>query len=226
MKLDNPLPANAGYPLYAALLAHSSEYFSDLVHTDSITPLSQSVSGDQWRVCLLTEEAEQEMIPVLENLDTLNLGKLDKTVRITQRTVQTIWSAEDLFYTKTPDKLIFKTPTAFKSGKFYQLLPTQRLLLQSLIQKWNSCFGESHPIAVSESLLDALSQELAYRSVHLESIGYSIKNTTIPGTLGTVRIKMAPEGFHHQLICALLHFGCFSGVGIKAALGMGGFMLE
>ena len=223
MKLDSSLPASAGYPLYAALLEQSPRDFGDLVHNLGTTPISQYVCNDEWRISLLGEEANLAMADILENLESLELGKLHKTVRITQLEKRTLWSADDFWGAAMPGKLTFVTPTAFKSGGAYQLLPTQRLLLQSLIQKWNNCFGDNCFVDDTEETLALLSHQLRYTGIRLESTGYSLKNTTIPGALGTIRIQPDADS---PLLGALLRFGAFSGVGIKTALGMGGLLLE
>lgn len=226
MKLDKAVPCSAGYSLYAELLRHAPGYFGDLVHNRGLTPVSQYVVGDEWFISLLGEEAELAMAGILETLEQLELEKFRQSIRITSRRVQYISCVEELLNVSQPSKLILRTPTAFKSQNAYQLLPTQRLLLQSLIHKWNGFFGDFCPVDDTPEALDTLSHALVYRGIHLESSAYNLKNTVIPGVLGSIRIKSDPTDIHHQLIAVLLHFGKFSGVGIKTALGMGGFALE
>ena len=188
--------------------------------------MSQYVAGDKWYISLLGTSAETEMAGVVESLDTCNLGKLDKTIRVVERTVRRIESIDEFFDGEVPDKVFFQTPTAFKSGGAYQILPTQKLLLQSLISKWNSALGDICPIEDAGDGVDALAQGLVYRAMRLDSAGYSVKKIVVPGAIGNISVKIQSEGFSRQLIGALLHFGCYSGVGIKTTLGMGGFAVE
>lgn len=228
MTLSEALPANAAYPLYAALLEKAPAWFSAYVHEGSMTPVSQYVLGQRWYVSLLTDRCEETMGQVLEDLDTLLLHKLGKQVKITARQTRRISSVEELLNSRLPETvtLHLATPTAFKSGGAYQLLPTQRLLVQSLLLKWNACLSDVCPIEDEGEGLEALASGLIYRDIRLESRMYAMKNTAIPGTVGTVCLEKHLSGFHRQLMDALLSFGAYSGVGIKNALGMGGLRIE
>lgn len=228
LKLNETLQPSAAYLLYAALLEHTPKAFGDWVHECAVTPVSQYISADQWCVSLLGERCEDVLEPVLEQLDSLTLHKQNKTIEIIGRSVQYVRSVEELLSSALPSKLTLylKTATAFKSKGAYQLLPTQRLLVQSLISKWNGCLGDVCPIEDDGEGLDALAEGLVYHAIHLDSARFPIKQTLVPGATGKLQAQNRLDGFHKQLMDALLTFGTFSGVGIKTALGMGGFDLK
>lgn len=223
-RLSAPLPATAAYPLYAAMLERAPREFAARLHESTVTPVSQYVRGDLWQVSLFGAGSIETLSPILEGLDEVFLRRYRTRVTLEQAGFRRIDSVDDLLEHPVWDRgsLSFRTPTAFKSAGVYQLLPTQRLVLQSLILKWNGCFGDVCPIEDDGGGLEALAEGLCYRSLRLDSTEFAMKHTRIPGVLGQIAFENRLSGFHKQLANALLAFGTYSGVGIKTTLGMGG----
>lgn len=226
-QLSSPQPATAAYPLYAAMLERTPGDFASRLHDSAVTPVSQYVCGDIWRVSLFGDASISTLAPVLEDLKTVLLRRDRTRLDLELTGIETIGSVEQLLDAPPLDRgqLQLLTPTAFKSGGVYQLLPTQRLVMQSLILKWNGCFGDVCPIEDEGGGLEALAEGLRYRSVQLDSRLYSMKHTQIPGVTGSIAFDTRLEGFHRQLANALLTFGTHSGLGIKTTLGMGGLQI-
>ena len=226
-RLDRSLPSDFAYPLYAALLERAAPEFGTQVHSGAATPVSQYVAGDVWQVSVIGEAAISALEPALAGMDSIFLNRLGKRIALSRGDITGVDSVEELLCAPWVDRgtLRLMTPTAFKSGGAYQLLPTQRLVLQSLIQKWNSCFSGICPIEDEGGGVDVLAEGLRYRSLYLESETYPMKHTKIPGTVGSIGIDDRLEGANRQLLNALLAFGTFSGLGIKTALGMGGMTI-
>lgn len=227
-QLSSPQPFSAAYPLYAAMLEHAPKDFAARLHDSAVTPVSQYVHGSTWRVSLFGEEAIDTLSPVLESMQEVFLRRERTHIDLALSTVTQIETVDELLNAPSRNRgtLELLTPTAFKSGGVYQLLPTQRLVMQSLILKWNGCFGDICPIEDEGGGLEALSEGIRYRSVQLNSQTYSMKHTQIPGVLGSIAFDSRLEGFHRQLANALLTFGTYSGLGIKTTLGMGGLHIE
>ena len=223
-RLSAPLPATAAYPLYAAMLERAPREFAARLHESTVTPVSQYVRGDLWQVSLFGAGSIETLSPILEGLDEVFLRRDRTRVTLEQAGFRRIDSVDALLAHPVWDRgsLSFRTPTAFKSAGIYQLLPTQRLVLQSLILKWNGCFGDVCPIKDDGGGLEALAEGLCYRSLRLDSTEFAMKHTRIPGVLGQIAFENRLSGFHKQLANALLAFGTYSGVGIKTTLGMGG----
>ena len=219
-----------GYHLYATLLEQSPEGFGARVHTNEVTPISQflSVSGDSllWTVSLLGETSEDALGSRLESCglyclhkDSVSLRVLDVRKRML-RDVDSLFSLADS--TRGLHLLRFCTTTAFKSRGRYQTLPSSRLILQSLIKKWNSCITDC-PIEDEDGEgMDAIASGLRMRNFDLHDSIYYLKGNSIPGFTGEVTIENRLSGFHRQLADALLLFAGYAGVGIKTTLGMGG----
>ena len=227
-RLDRSLPSLSAYPMYAALLERAAPEFGSQVHSGAATPVSQYVVGDLWKISVFGEWAIEALAPVLDAMDSVFLNRMGQRIRFTDCVVTGIEGVEELLDAPWVDRGTMRllTPTAFKSGGAYQLLPTQRLVIQSLIQKWNGCFGDVCPIEDEGGGVDVLAEGLRYRSLRLDSEVYPMKHTRIPGAIGSIGIDDRLEGVHRQLINALLTFGTFSGLGIKTALGMGGMTIS
>lgn len=212
------------YPLYAALLEQIPKELASSIHEAQSAPISQYFYNNCWYVSLLEDKIAEELSSVLEKLTEIHLRgeKLPIVLKCTGRQEIT---AETLLNGASPAYLCLslRTPTAFKSGGFYQILPEQRFILQSAMNKWNNCFGEC-PIEDEDGGLglDAMAAGLIYKKISLQSRNFKLKGTEIPGTTGNIIMENRLEGFHHVLANALLQFSGFAGIGIKTALGMGG----
>ncbi len=219
IRLDRPCPAHTAYALYAAALDRAPADFVDLTHESKSTPVAQYVHGDRWHISLLGEEACNALGPVLESMDGIRLDRSGEWVGLSRPTVSCF--DPKAYHSFSRGTLLLHTPTAFKSGGVYQLLPTQHLLLQSLIGKWNSLFD---PIPMEQ--VETLAPLLVYRGVKLESTVYHMKHKHIPGITGSILLENRGKGADGELLGSLLTFGSFSGVGIKTALGMGGMTIH
>lgn len=226
-RLSAPRNAGAAYPLYAAMLEGAPADFGARLHESAVSPVSQYLCGDRWQVSLFGADAIGNLSPVLEAMDRVFLRREQTGLDLHLEERVCIGSVEELLDRELPRRgvLRLQTPTAFKSGGVYQLLPTQRLVMQSLILKWNGCFGDECPIEDDGGGLEALAQGLRYRSVRLDTRDFPMKHTRIPGVLGEIEYENSLSGFHRQLSNALLTFGTYSGIGIKTTLGMGGLQI-
>lgn len=218
------------YRLYAALLAQTPGDFASRAHRDGVTPVSQYLTGTgqalRWTVSLLGEESEQALAPVLERLDRVRLEWDRVTLRTEGLDCRTVRDVDGLFACSAGaaplHRLRFVTAACFKSRGQYLPLPTARLIVQSLIKKWNGCILDC-PIEDEDGQgLEALAAGLRPRSFRLYSRDYVLKGSPIPGFVGELTLENRLEGFHRELANALLCFAPFSGVGIKTTLGMGG----
>ncbi|MEG1683003.1 MAG: CRISPR system precrRNA processing endoribonuclease RAMP protein Cas6 [Oscillospiraceae bacterium] len=219
------------YHLYAALLAETPPSFGNALHRDAVTPVSQflQVKGGGallWTVNLLGGESEEVLSPILERQERFFLQKEELSLAITRRQRHSVPDVETLLAGVAAcsglHQLSFHTATAFKSQGQYQNLPTDRLIVQSLIKKWNGCFADC-PIEDEDGQgVDALAAGLRCRQFHLSARSYFLKGNALPGFVGTLTLENRLSGFQRQLADALLLFSGYAGVGIKTTLGMGG----
>ena len=121
-------------------------------------------------------------------------------------------------------KLTFCSPCAFKQSGRYAVYPQEMLVLQSLIQHWNSAFPEA--ALTDPDAFQMLAQGLHITDYGLRTTRYSLKDVRIPSFRGSITLeaRLAPPLL--ELWNALLNFASFGGVGIKTTLGMGGAEVE
>ena len=218
------------YRLYALLLAQAPAGFAASAHEDAVTPVSQFLTLRDpgrllWTVNLLGERSEAALSELLDALELLELARGGR-VLVTERSRNSIPDVDTLFALAEQSsglhRLAFRTPTAFRSRGEYLNLPTTRLVLQSLIRKWNGSVTEC-PIEDEDGEgLDALAAGIRCRSFRLHDRAYHLKGSTIPGFVGELVLENRLEGFHRQLADVLFLFSVYAGVGIKTTLGMGG----
>lgn len=219
------------YRLYAALLEGAPPAFGRASHQDGTTPVSQYLSWEKnrlvWRVTLLGRESEEALAPVLAARDEYQLNKDGVTLQVVQRSCERIENVEALFACCAAcsglHQLSVRTPASFKSRGQYQILPTTRLILQSLIKQWNGCFPHC-PIEDEDGQgMDTMASGLLCRDYQLRNQSYFLKGNHIPGFSGYLTLDTSRlSGFHRTLADVLLYFSGYCGIGIKTALGMGG----
>lgn len=218
------------YRLYAALLEQAPAEFGARVHEIGISPISQYLDCRgkhfDWHVTLLGETAETALGPRLEQAVPFCLTKDQVLLTPRQKRKTYISAPEELFLRAAAGTgrhiLEFRTASAFKSRGKYQVLPTSRLILQNLIQKWNGSFPDC-PIEDEDGQgMEAMADGLLCRRFQLHDRTYFLKGNAVPGFVGTVTLENCLSGFHRELADALLTFAGYAGVGIKTSLGMGG----
>ena len=220
-----------GYRLYAALLEKAPPDFASAVHEEIVTPVSQFFRADAdgamvWTVNLLGEESEGALSEALETLSAVTLEKDRVRLRVLRRQRVTVSGVDELFALSGEKggvhRLCFRTSTAFKSRGQYLNLPTSRLIVQSLIKKWNGCLV-SCPIEDEDGEgIETIAAGLRCRSFRLRDRVYYLKGNSIPGFVGELTMENHLKGFHREFADAMLYFTAFAGVGIKTGLGMGG----
>lgn len=219
------------YHLYAALLEEAPSEFSTAAHRDGTTPVSQYLSREKdslvWRVSLLGRENEDALAPVLEGREEYRLNKDGVTLRVARRRCDWIADVEELFSRcmgcSGTHRLSVRTPASFKSRGQYQILPTTRLILQSLVKQWNGCFPECLIEDEDGAGVEAIAAGLLCRGYQLRDQSYFLKGNRIPGFVGNLILESSRlSGFHRTLADALLYFAGYAGIGIKTTLGMGG----
>lgn len=77
-----------------------------------------------------------------------------------------------------------------------------------------------------DELLDAILRGLRILDYSLHTVSYPIKNTRIPGFVGSAVVEARLALPLLELWNALLSFAPYGGIGIKTTLGMGGVSVE
>lgn len=217
------------YRLYAALLARGPAAFGEQVHGGELSPISQYLDQKEdrlcWTVTLLGGQAEAALGPLLEEDVPIFLEKDRVRLQTALLEKDRLADPEELFARSAGSglhRLEIRTAAGFKSRGQYQILPTARLILQSLVKKWNGCVPDC-PIEDEDGAgLDALAAGLVCRRFQLRDRAYFLKGNAVPGFTGSLVLENRLDGFQRELVDALLTFSGYVGVGIKTSLGMGG----
>ncbi len=220
-----------GYRLYSALLEETPQSFGLEAHSGGITPVSQFLKLERggllsWNVALLGQNAEGSLYDTLETLRELRLEKDGVSFAVVKNSISRIPSAEALLDAAAQQsgmhQLYFRTSTAFRSRGQYLNLPTTRLIVQSLIKKWNGCVSECPIDDENGEGMEAIAAGLRCRSFQIRNQMFYLKGNSVPGFVGEITLENRLSGFHRQLADALLIFSEYAGIGIKTTLGMGG----
>lgn len=227
------VPQAYAYRLYGWLLEQLSSELGDTLHEQGEHPVSQFLyfSPERqalvWTVNLLTDELRQAAVPILEQVQQIQLHDLPLHAELLSR-AQSV-SAQQLICAGRDQganraKLTFRSPCAFKQSGRYAIYPQETLVLQSLIQHWNSAFPEC--ALTDPDAFQALAQGLRILDYDLRTTRYLLKEARIPAFRGsmTLEARLAPPLL--ALWNALLTFAPFGGTGIKTTLGMGGTEAE
>lgn len=215
--------------LYAWLLEQLPQPEAEWIHEREGTALSQHVRKEPdtgrliWSLSILTKEANEAILPVLEQ---------EMTIELRPEILKASLSRQDSF--AAPLEFIQHTrqhpaerlaevsllsPLAFHQGGRYVIFPDEHLLLQSLVKKWNAAVPE-YPLE-DEDALKSLESGIMVRDYRLRTVRFALKGNKIPGCLGRLYLQSRLPEPLFEIWNLLLWYGTFCGAGIKTTLGMG-----
>ena len=247
------LPSAWAYRIYGWLMAQLPADTAARLHEQGEHPLSQSLCFDAaaqtsvWTLNLLDEALAAQVRPLLAGCTTLELHGAPLQMEplgshSVENGLQLLLAAREEPASRT--RLWFRTPCAFKQAGRYAIYPQEFLLLQSLVLHWNTAFPDcqlNDPDALDAILfvdvqfvefvndpdaLDAILRGLRILNYSLHTVSYPIKNTCIPGFVGSAVVEARLALPLLELWNALLSFAPYGGIGIKTSLGMGGVAVE
>lgn len=225
-----------GYWFYAALMEHIPEGMADMFHLPDRTPINQHLSisarekSVHWVINLLGDEAEQGLLSHLESISELELRECEHPLKLVLNGKRSFTDVNALWNhaAETPDATVHRlsivTPTAFRSNHRYVIFPEIRLILQSLILRWNSL---TPALGIGdEDVLKMMETQIWMRDYRLQTQRFEFKGQKIPGFCGTIWLQNRLPAPLLEIWKGLLLFSEFSGIGIKTALGMGAVELS
>ena len=205
----------------------SSEYAGAL-HNNRVNPYSQFVVRENnsivWYIKTLTEEAYKNIILPISELKEFELKKKGVLLKTEKKTIQMLEPRTllDEFYEKKCSRYMeinFLTPVAFKSDGKYIFYPDLKLIYGSLMRKYSELSQNLDMIDLDT--LEELCQSSEIVQYRLQTIPFPLEKVNITGFVGKVGIKVKGPETLARYIRMLVHFGEFSGIGIKTAIGMG-----
>lgn len=227
----HPLYSDSAYRLYAYLLEKLSREDALWLHEEGSRTISQNLRFDRengvyiWTVNILADPVAEFLSPLLDSMvevsiENQSFSVLDKTIRkITAELL--LHKAREM--TGNKQTLLFLTTTAFKQNGRYVIFPQERLILQSLILRWNEVF----PMYMldDEDAFNTILSGIHIVDYQLRTSRFHLKGIKIPGFIGSCVMEARLALPLMELWNALLLFADYSGIGIKTGLGMGGLQV-
>lgn len=226
------LNVNMSSLLHGYIMENVDSNFAGEMHISEIRPFSQSLNRNSdgkwiWRVNTLTEKAEECIINVIKNRDSIYIKHHNVKVDITSFSVTKafpeMWLERNTISNR--DRYInmeFITPTAFKSKGRYVNYPDIRLLFMSIINKYN----KNTKKILNEEIAEEIINSSEIYKYDLKSTYFSLEGVRIPSFWGRMTIKINGNSVIVNTANMLAEFAQYSGVGIKCALGMGGVVKD
>jgi CRISPR-associated endoribonuclease Cas6 len=178
----------------------------------------------QLSLCGLNEAASKaiatlDLTPTLEFLGaTFNVSDRQDHISSYDQLYHQLVAAEPAIHKRFDLK--FTTSTAFSQGRTYLPLPVPTLMFRSWLERWNT-FA---PVYLgSDELIEYLSHSIVLTRHRLQSRSFQVHNSRVQGFTGEVRLQTLNriDPLVANVANLLIHYGEFSGTGIKTRLGMG-----
>ena len=224
-----------GPALHGALMEMIPESFVEQLHVSSVHPFSQYVETDSrsgeitWTIAALNQVAKEQILDRVQMVPEIRLKYKDVRLTVQERTIKYI--PGDVFlkdYLMTDRERIihvsFLSPTSFKQNDEYVLFPTTRLILQSLMNRYDASADDDTSMA-DPDVLASLENQIKIVGYRLRSAKYPVGGVRIPSFVGDVTLRVFGPQQMVNLVWMLVKYGEFSGVGIKTALGMGAIIV-
>lgn len=222
--------ANLAVNFNGWLMENLDTNYVSYLHSLQENPYSQSVRkvDDKyiWEVNILDEEQGKPILDLLfdSELDRIELKALDEAIELKKKVISqaSMKYLSDVFYRQENSAYItltFLTPTAFKSNGEYVIYPDARLIVQSLIRKFQASFNEDEEI--DQEFLAELANALKINRYNLRTKYIKLHKNKIHGFTGTITYRINANASIVNYLNMLMVFAEYSGIGIKTSLGMG-----
>lgn len=228
----HPLYADSAYRLYAHLLEKLPQEDALWLHEEDSRTISQFLRYEKdhncyiWTVNTLSDAVAELLCPILDDLVEVSVENqvfsvLDKTIRKITAELLLHRAREETGNKRT---LSFLTTTSFKQNGRYVIFPQERLVLQSLIMRWNEVFPQY--VLDDEDAFQAILAGIHIVDYQLRTSRFHLKGVRIPGFVGSCVMEARLALPLMELWNALMLFADYSGIGIKTGLGMGGLQIR
>ncbi len=231
---DMEVHASFGSLLHGFIMEIIDPAWAGVLHSSALKPFSQHIlplggSMALWRVCALDSRAAENILaPLLDpGLTSIHLKQKNKTMNIKKKEYTELprygEMAEYFYLHSVPERkmrLRFRTPTSFKSGGKYQIMPRIDHIYQSIMNRWNAFAGDVR--LDGQEVLQHLADHTGMSGYHLKTVSFHLEGVKIPAFAGWADFTVRGPDAMARIANLLLYYAGISGVGIKTSLGMGG----
>lgn len=224
------MPYEKAVILQSVLMKEIEADYAEKLHLSGIHPYSQAIINEKgkniWSIYTTNEEAYQFMIKPLERLEFKSFKIKNNSLEVMVKQKELLQIEKDKFleryYFENHNRYFvirFRTPTAFKQQGSYIYYPDLQLIYQSLMNRYDA--ADQRVIVFDSEVLDQLAAYSKIIQYRLQSTYYVLGKVKIPAFIGEITVKCSGPQAMVNFSNLLFHFGEFSGVGIKTAMGMG-----
>ena len=223
---DHALFADSAYRLYAHLLECLPYEDACWIHeygaVSQFLEYRKEAQQHLWTLNLLSDETAAVLQPVLAGLREVTIE--NQVFPVLSSIVSEITLEDLLRWGRQAENrrttIQFCTQTAFKQNGRYVIFPQERLILQSLILRWNEAFPQCS--LEDEDAFNAMLAGIHIVDYRLRSGRFLLKGVRVPGFAGSCVMEAKLALPLLELWNTLLLFANYAGIGIKTGLGMGG----
>ena len=218
---------------HGALMELLSEEYAEFLHQSRVHPYSQHLEHRNgawyWILCALNKDAIQQIFQEgILRVNRIFLKKPGIEVRFVDVRSEQISHRElaKWFYQAIGSRYLdiqFLTPAAFKQRGKYIFYPDMRCIYQSLMNKYDAV---SEEVWLDEDALDELCEHTEVVRYDLKSTYFHLEGVRIPSFYGQMTIRIGGTQTMANFANLLLRFGEYSGIGVKASIGMGAIRIN
>ncbi len=222
-----------GSILQGALMEILDSNSAKELHNEGLRPYSQCVYFDRnnnvpiWRVNVLNDWACEKILVPLTQQRQIFLKHKNYRVDLLQNKIVADESYEDMAERFMNDSapisngvdVDFLTTASFRREGRYVIFPEIYLILQSLLNRWNS-FSNLF-VVEGEDLPRVLANFFTVNEYDFHSQIFLLEHQKITGFYGRMDANFEGDNTTKRLLGLLFEYARYSGIGIKTALGMG-----
>lgn len=230
---------NMGSVMHGLLMEKFNDSEKENLHFQGLKPFTQYLTVDKdsnaiWRVCGLTEKMEERLKEIIaadfkeRECYLKQKGyavKVGKDIKIVEKSYTQI--AEESFVKssfKRNFQIRMRTPMGFKKDGEYVIFPSIELIIKSLYSKWQAFSKEL--CLDDEKVCTELCENTYIAGYNLKSTRFNLEGISVKSFIGTMKIGQTGPDALVRLGRMLFEYSMFSGIGMKATLGMGGVEIE
>lgn len=209
--------------------------YAGKLHQNRWNPYSQHLERRDgvwhWLIHTFEEEADEKIgAAVLDpGREEIELKHGPTRIRILDRQVtaaDTDQLLNQYYFQDAPRsiRVSFQTPTAFKRQGEYLNYPDMRCVYQSMILKYDAVTAGTGEVV--EPVLEELTANTRVKQYRLRSGSFHMEGVRIPSFMGELLLTLGGSQTLTNYVHFLFHFACYSGIGIKTAMGMGSIDIQ
>lgn len=216
--------SDIGVKLHGAAMALVKSEYAELLHTKDYHPFSIFTVRADDRIIIRVSALNDEAACVIDGFRRareLTIYGLDKPLGITEQSAAPPIEADAAggLIKGNGCRMVFASPSMFKSGGRQRFFPELEMYFFSVIRKYNKFENAGLSFEEFRSAL----AEGDIEDYELKSADYNVSGTQFRGMTGFVDYRFPKS--RAELVKRVFAYATYCGTGGKTGMGMGGFIL-